>query len=100
VSNTEQRCRWCASGPPEWSPHTRVWIHRLDPIDRKCEDQAGNDGIRQALIDADSALSLIYHRNGRAVEEMFGREFKKDLTLIYNRCRLAVQAIDHGRTKS
>lgn len=32
------KCRWCVSdGPPEWSEHAKVWIHRRDKLDRVCE---------------------------------------------------------------
>ncbi len=30
-------CKWCAEGKPEWSYDAKVWIHRRDILDRKCE---------------------------------------------------------------
>lgn len=31
-------CKWCAEGPPEWSPDANVWIHRRERLDRRCEN--------------------------------------------------------------
>jgi hypothetical protein len=31
-------CQWCAEGKPEWSKDARVWIHRRERLDRRCEN--------------------------------------------------------------
>lgn len=39
-----QICKWCADGPPEWSYHAKVWIHRRERLDRACENPPNNYG--------------------------------------------------------
>ncbi len=40
------KCRWCSNGMPEWSADARVWIHRREGIDRRCENPPGENGVR------------------------------------------------------
>ena len=37
-------CKWCADGLPEWSYHAKVWIHRRERLDRRCENPPNDYG--------------------------------------------------------
>lgn len=49
--------------------------------------------IRTLLVDADSALSLIYHRAGSLIESRFGHEYKEGLSDLYWRCRKMAESL-------
>lgn len=46
-----------------------------------------NEEVRKLLVDADSAMSLIYYRAGSLIASRFGDEFKKELYALHRRCR-------------
>jgi hypothetical protein len=54
----EQGCRWCADGQPEWSPYAKVWIHRRDRLDRRCEKPPSNPDYCLACGEFGSCLCL------------------------------------------
>ncbi len=45
-------CRWCAEGKPEWSHDAKVWIHRRDRLDRRCENPPASPECSPAVIKA------------------------------------------------
>jgi hypothetical protein len=38
------KCKWCLENKPEWSPDAKVWIHRRDRLDRRCENPPNDYG--------------------------------------------------------
>ncbi len=57
----EKACKWCADGPPEFSEYSKVWIHRRESLDRRCDnppaDWAVEDkdgGMREFLTEAEA----------------------------------------------
>lgn len=42
-------CRWCADGPPEWSYDAKVWIHRRERLDKRCENPPNGYGYTRQV---------------------------------------------------
>jgi hypothetical protein len=40
----KRTCKWCEDGAPEWSYHAKVWIHRRERLDRRCENPPNDYG--------------------------------------------------------
>lgn len=52
-----KQCKWCETGPPEWSHCAKIWIHRR--LNRRCTNPPSNYGYTMQVPE-ETASSLTH----------------------------------------
>jgi hypothetical protein len=75
-----RECKWCAEGKPEWSSDAKVWIHRRERLDRKCDNPPPPLAPEQKPVNH-IICSAHRHRSAVLVTEYMKDRFAAPLTI-------------------
>ena len=65
-------CRWCDEGKPEWSEHTKSWIHRRERLDKKCLNPGRWVAERPDKADAPTGGRVVEEKESAPCQECGG----------------------------